>query len=65
MAEANADDQNRISEEEEHQRRARERLALEFGKRTEFDDPKHEWRRLFSGSSVPSSSCSSAPAARW
>jgi len=28
--------------------RARARLGLEFGSRAEFDDPKREWRRLFS-----------------
>ena len=29
-------------------RRARALLELEFGKTWDFDDPKHEWRRLFS-----------------
>ena len=32
----------------EGQRRARALLALEFGKTWDFDDPAHEWRRLFS-----------------
>jgi aquaporin Z len=29
-------------------RRASRLLELEFGKSWDFDDPKHEWRRLFS-----------------
>ena len=33
---------------QEVERRAHHRLELEFGRRAEFDDPKHEWRRLFS-----------------
>ena len=32
----------------EGRRRARALLELEFGKTWDFDDPKHEWRRLFS-----------------
>jgi aquaporin Z len=28
--------------------RTRQLLALEFGSKAEFDDPRHEWRRLFS-----------------
>ncbi len=31
-----------------HEQRARHRLTLEFGDRSEFDDPKFEYRRLFS-----------------
>ena len=33
---------------EQGKRRARSLLELEFGKTYDFDDPKHEWRRLFS-----------------
>jgi aquaporin Z len=33
---------------QEVERRAHHRLELEFGRSYEFDDPKHEWRRLFS-----------------
>jgi aquaporin Z len=33
---------------EQGKRRARRLLELEFGKTYDFDDPKHEWRRLFS-----------------
>ena len=29
-------------------RRAESMLQLEFGRRWDFDDPSHEWRRLFS-----------------
>ena len=35
-------------EDEEVKRRTHHRLELEFGRQAEFDDPKHEWRRLFS-----------------
>jgi aquaporin Z len=35
-------------ESEEVQRRGSRLLELEFGKSYDFDDPKHEWRRLFS-----------------
>src|SRR5438132_530384 len=28
--------------------RTRQLLALEFGSKAQFDDPRHEWRRLFS-----------------
>jgi hypothetical protein len=37
-------------------------LALEFPGLLEFDDPAHEWRRLFSALFGPSCSCSSGPA---
>ncbi len=33
---------------EEAKRRGRALLELEFGKAVDFDDPRHEWRRLFS-----------------
>ena len=33
---------------EQGKRRARRLLELEFGKTYDFDDPRHEWRRLFS-----------------
>jgi len=46
------DDQQEASEvddaSEQGKRRARRLLELEFGKAYDFDDPKHEWRRLFS-----------------
>ena len=32
----------------EQEQRVRHRLALEFGSREDWDDPKREWRRLFS-----------------
>jgi aquaporin Z len=34
--------------EQDVKRRTHHRLELEFGRSYEFDDPKHEWRRLFS-----------------
>jgi len=34
--------------QQENARRTHHRLELEFGKSYDFDDPKHEWRRLFS-----------------
>jgi aquaporin Z len=47
-----ADDQKETSEvggaSEQGKRRARRLLELEFGKTYDFDDPRHEWRRLFS-----------------
>jgi aquaporin Z len=47
-----ADDQQHMPEttplQEEVARRTHHRLELEFGKSYDFDDPKHEWRRLFS-----------------
>lgn len=47
-----ADDQQQAPEvegaSEQGKRRARRLLELEFGKTYDFDDPKHEWRRLFS-----------------
>jgi len=47
-----ADDQQEAPEvegaSEQGKRRARRLLELEFGKTYDFDDPKHEWRRLFS-----------------
>jgi len=47
-----ADDQQETPEVEgasgQGKRRARRLLELEFGKSYDFDDPKHEWRRLFS-----------------
>ena len=33
---------------DESEQRVRHRLALEFGSRQDWDDPKLEWRRLFS-----------------
>ena len=32
----------------EHEHKLRHRLELEFGKSADWDDPRHEWRRLFS-----------------
>jgi len=47
-----ADDQQEtpevMSASEQGKRRAHGLLELEFGKSYDFDDPKHEWRRLFS-----------------
>jgi len=47
-----ADDRQQALESEgaseQGKRRARSLLELEFGKTYDFDDPKHEWRRLFS-----------------
>jgi len=47
-----ADDRQQAPEaegaSEQGRRRARRLLELEFGKSYDFDDPKHEWRRLFS-----------------
>jgi aquaporin Z len=34
--------------QQEVARRAHHRLELEFGRSSDFDDPRHEWRRLFS-----------------
>ena len=34
--------------EQDVQRRTHHRLELEFGKSADWDDPSHEWRRLFS-----------------
>ena len=36
------------SDREDAARRTHHRLELEFGRRADFDDPRHEWRRLFS-----------------
>ncbi len=63
-----ADDQQHVPEttplQEEVARRTHHRLELEFGKSYDFDDPKHEWRRLFSEllRHLPPR-CSSGPAA--
>ncbi len=38
----------RVDPPPEQERRVRHRLMLEFGSREEWDDPKLEWRRLFS-----------------
>ena len=43
--------------------RTRHLLALEFGSKAQFDDPSHEWRRLFSELLGPSFWCSLLPAA--
>ena len=47
-----ADDQPQTREltpmEQEVARRSHHRLELEFGKSADWDDPSHEWRRLFS-----------------
>jgi aquaporin Z len=37
-----------ISPTIEQEQRVRHRLELEFGSREDWDDPKREWRRLFS-----------------
>jgi aquaporin Z len=41
------DDQQPIALSERDQQRARHRLALEFGSREEFEDPRFAYRRLF------------------
>jgi len=41
------DDQHPIALSEPDQQRARHRLALEFGSREEFEDPRFAYRRLF------------------
>ena len=35
-------------DDHEAERRSRHRLELAYGRRADFDDPAHEWRRLFS-----------------
>jgi len=42
------DDREPIALGTREQRRARHRLALEFGRREEFDDPRFAYRRMFS-----------------
>ena len=37
-----------VGEDEEAQRRRHRLVELEFGATGDFDDPRHEWRRLFS-----------------
>jgi hypothetical protein len=41
------DDRQPIAVSETDQQRARHRLALEFGSREEFEDPRFGYRRLF------------------
>ena len=62
VAEGNAPSAEGMSGVEQGRRRARSLLELEFGRAWDFDDPAHEWRRLFSVScSARSSWSSSAP----
>ena len=48
MAEEKRDGPGLTGGSAEGLRRGHALLELEFGKTWDFDDPKHEWRRLFS-----------------
>ncbi len=48
MVEGNAPSAEGMSGVEQGRRRARSLLELEFGRAWDFDDARHEWRRLFS-----------------
>ena len=48
MADDHAGRVEEQSDREDAERRGHHRLELEFGRRADFDDPRHEWRRLFS-----------------
>ncbi|HTP23771.1 MAG TPA: MIP/aquaporin family protein [Solirubrobacteraceae bacterium] len=47
MTQYHMDDEQPIALSERDQQRARHRLALEFGSREEFEDPRFAYRRLF------------------
>ncbi|WP_081882125.1 MIP/aquaporin family protein [Cryobacterium sp. MLB-32] len=48
MAAHQKDEPENIGAVDQARRRASAMAALEFGRSYEFDDPRHEWRRLFS-----------------